>query len=55
MGISKLISIATTLAFLAAASGNLPLIIRKVRIAQLNLIKDSKASNWGTPWTPPSR
>ncbi len=51
----KLISMAVALAFLSAASGNLPWIVRKVRIAQLKLIKGSQASNWGKPWTPPSR
>ncbi len=55
MGISKLAQIAATMAFLAAASGNLPWIIKRVRIAQLHLIKDSQASKWGKPWTPPSK
>lgn len=55
MGISKLVDLAVTLAIFAAMSGNLPWIIRKVRIAQLQLIQESKASNWGTPWTPPTR
>lgn len=55
MGISKLIDLAVSLAFLAALSGNLPLAIKKVRMAQLQLIQESKASNWGKAWTPPSR
>ena len=54
MGILKLIQIATTLTFLAVASGNLPWVIKKVKIAQLHLLKESQASNWGRPWTPPS-
>ena len=50
MGISKLIDLAITIAIFGTISGNLPWIIKKVRIAQLHLIQDSKASNWGTPW-----
>jgi hypothetical protein len=46
MGISKLISIATTLALLAVASGRLPTVITHVRKAQLELLKNSKASSW---------
>ena len=52
---SKLISIATTLAFLAVASGNLPWILDQVRKAQIQLIKDSQASKWPKAMTLPSR
>ena len=52
MGISKIIQVGTTLAFLAAASGNLPWVIKRVRIAQLHLVKDSQASKWPKAWTP---
>lgn len=51
----KLISLAVTLAFLAAASGEQPKILKQLRIAQLKLIKDSQAFKWGKAWTPPSR
>lgn len=47
MGISKLIPIAVTLAFLAASIGRLPWIIKEVRIAQLKLLKESQSSKWG--------
>jgi hypothetical protein len=52
---SKLISIATTLAILAVASGNLPWILVQVRKAQLQLIKNSQASQWRKAMTLPSR
>ena len=47
MGISKLITIASMLAVLAVSTGQLPRIIKAVRIAQLHLIKDSQSSSWG--------
>ncbi|MCB0379381.1 MAG: hypothetical protein KDD33_12885 [Bdellovibrionales bacterium] len=34
------------------AATNLPTYINLVRKAQFQLIQDSKASKWGTPWTP---
>jgi hypothetical protein len=42
----KLISVAATLAVLAASTGQPPKILRKVQLAQLYLIKDSQASKW---------
>lgn len=50
-----LAEIAIALTLLAATAGNLPTIIKKVRIAQLHLLMETRSSNWGTPWTPPSR
>jgi len=44
---SKLIQIAATLAVLAVTTGQLPRILREVRVAQLHLIKNSQASKWG--------
>lgn len=55
MDLSKLIDLAVKIAILGAMSGNLPWMIKKVRIAQLHLIHESKASNWGKAWTPPSK
>jgi hypothetical protein len=52
MGIKLLIQIAATLAVLAVLSGKLPAIRKEVRVAQLHLLKDSKASNWGTAYMP---
>ncbi|MBS1958465.1 MAG: hypothetical protein JST80_03245 [Bdellovibrionales bacterium] len=52
---SSLIKIASILAFMAVASGNLPTILFHVRKAQLQLIQDSKASKWPKAMTLPSR
>lgn len=46
MGINKLIAMAAASAVLAASTGQLPRMIRAVHLAQLYLIKDSRASNW---------
>jgi hypothetical protein len=51
----SLIAIAVTLAFAAVASGNLPKILKQVRIAQLQLIKESQASKWPKAMTLPSK
>jgi hypothetical protein len=53
MGISKLVDIALIMAILGAISGNLPLMIKQVRKAQIQVIQESMSSNWGKPWTPP--
>lgn len=50
-----LIELAFTLTILAAAAGNLPKIIKQVRVAQIHLLMESRSSNWGRPWTPHSR
>lgn len=42
----NLIKISVTLAFLAVASGNLPLVLKNVRKYQLTLVKESQASKW---------
>lgn len=49
MGINKLITLAATLAMLAAPTGQLPRIIRAVHLAQLQLLKESQASKWPRP------
>jgi hypothetical protein len=55
MGLSKLTSIAVTVVFLAAATGQLPLLIMALRVAQIKLIMDSQASKWPKAMTLPSR
>jgi hypothetical protein len=55
MDIQKLISIASTLAVLTVFTGQLPRVLKVVRIAQLELIRDSQASKWGTPMLLPIR
>ena len=50
MSLDKLIQIAVILAVAAVSTGQLPRILREVRVAQLHLIKDSQASQasqWG--------
>jgi hypothetical protein len=51
----KLISVAVTLAYLAAATGQLPKLIYKIRLAQFYLIKESQASKWPKAMILPSR
>lgn len=46
MGIEKVISLGVMLAFMAAATGQLPKAIMAVHIAQLKLLKESQASRW---------
>jgi hypothetical protein len=53
MNLDKLVPVAIAFALLAAATGNLPKVIKQIRLAQAHLIQDSKASNWGTPWMVP--
>jgi hypothetical protein len=48
----SIITIASTLVLLAAGTGQLPKLVRQVRIAQLQLLKEIQTKNWGTPWTP---
>lgn len=52
---NNLIKIAVILAIGAVASGNLPLILKQVRKAQVQLIHDSKASYWPKAMTLPNR
>lgn len=55
MGIDKLISISAILAVLTVSTGQIPRVLKVVRVAQLQLIKDSQASKWGRPLLLPSR
>ncbi len=50
----KLISISVTLAVLTVSTGQLPRVLKAVRIAQLKLLKESQSSKWGMPMLPPS-
>ena len=49
MGLDNLIKLAVALTIAAALSGKLPEITRAVQIAQIKLLQQSKASNWGSP------
>ena len=46
---NQLIKLAAILGVTAAMSGQLPKIIFQLRLAQLELLKESQASKWGTP------
>lgn len=52
MGINKLIQLASLLAFFTVSSGQLPKILKQVRIAQLHFLKESQASKWGSQCYP---
>jgi hypothetical protein len=54
MGLRALIQAMMGIALLAAATGQLPKIVHAVRMAQLELIQDSKASRWGRAMLLPS-
>jgi hypothetical protein len=53
--IGKLASLSAVLAVLVVSTGELPRVLKTVRIAQLKLIIESQASKWGMPMLPPSR
>ncbi len=47
MGVEKLAQAAVATVMIAAATGQLPKLVREVQIAQFKLLKDSQASKWG--------
>jgi len=47
MGIKYAIQVAVILAFAAAATGQLPLILTQLWKAQAELVNDSKTKGWG--------
>jgi hypothetical protein len=49
MGVEKLVSIAVGIVMLAAATGQLPRLMMEVHKAQYYLLRESWASNWGSP------
>ena len=49
MELNRLFQIAAVLAALAVSSHHLPQILHTVRVAQLELLRDSQASKWGHP------
>lgn len=53
--LNKLIAVAMTAVLTAAATGQLSRLVQTVRVAQLQLIKDSQSSKWGTPFLLPIR
>lgn len=55
MGIEKLAQAAVAVVMIAAATGQLPKLVREVQIAQLKLLKDSQSSKWGRAMLLPVR
>ncbi len=53
MGLSKLIEAALIVVLAAAAAGQLPKLVQTIRVAQLQLLKDSQSSKWGRALLPP--
>jgi len=47
--LNKLIQTALAIVLCAAATGQLPKLVQTIRMAQLQLLKDSQASKWGRP------
>jgi hypothetical protein len=53
--VKQLIQVGALLAVLAVSSGRLPQILHAIRVAQLQLIKESQTSSWGRAMLLPSR
>jgi len=53
--LSKLIEAALIVVLLATASGQLPKLVQTVRVAQLQLLKESQSSKWGRAMLLPIR
>lgn len=49
MGLDNIIKIAVALVIAAAATGHLPELTMKIRRAQVQLLRESRASHWGSP------
>lgn len=47
MGLNKLVEAALIAVLLAAAVGQLPRLNQAIRVAQIQLLKDSQSSKWG--------
>lgn len=53
--LNRLIEAALIAVLMAAAAGQLPRLVHSVRVAQLQLLKDSQSSKWGRPMLLPIR
>ncbi|MBP9682517.1 MAG: hypothetical protein KBD76_14010 [Bacteriovorax sp.] len=54
MNIDGLIKLSLTLAITAALTGQLPKVVKEMRIAQLKVLKESQSSKWGMPMLLPT-
>lgn len=55
MGLNRLVEAALIIVLLAAAAGQLPRLNQAVRVAQIQLLKDSQSSKWGRAMLLPER
>lgn len=55
MGLNKLTEAALIIVIAAATAGQLPKLVQIVRVAQLQLLKDSQSSKWGQAFLLPGR
>lgn len=55
MGLKKITEAALIIVLIAAAAGQLPRLVQTVRVAQLQIIKDSQSSKWGRAMLLPVR
>jgi hypothetical protein len=53
--LNRLVDAALIVVLIAAAAGQLPRLVHTVRVAQLQLLKDSQSSKWGRPLLLPVR
>lgn len=53
--LNKLIEAALIIVFMAATARQLPRLVQTVRVAQLQLLKESQSSKWGRPMLLPIR
>lgn len=51
--LNRLIEAGLVVVMAAAAVGQLPRLVQTVRVAQLQLLKDSQSSKWGAPFLLP--
>lgn len=51
--LNRLIETALIVVLAAAAVGQLPRLVQNVRVAQLQLLKESQSSKWGKPFLLP--
>jgi hypothetical protein len=55
MGLNKLIEAAFVVIVVAAVAGQIPRLVQTLRVAQLQLLKESQSSKWGQAMLLPVR
>jgi hypothetical protein len=53
--LNKIIQTAIAATLAAAAAGQLPRLVQSIRVAQLQVLKDSESNKWGRPFLLPVR